>query len=225
MDKRLYSEEYRNTVNEALAGRGVIILDPRSAFIDPGVVIGEGTVIYPSCVIEGETVIGKNCHIGLNTRLKDMRLADGVSVESSVCLESEIGAGTKVGPFAYIRPNSRIGENVKIGDFVEVKNSVVGDGSKAPHLSYIGDADLGRGVNFGCGSITSNFDGAYKRRTVINDGAFIGCNTNLVAPVTVGENAYTAAGSTVTEDVPDNALAVARARQVNKTGWKRPEKN
>ncbi len=130
-----------------------------------------------------------------------------------------MGSGVTVGPFAYVRPNSVIGDRVKLGDFVEIKNSRIGDGTKVAHLTYVGDSDVGKNVNFGCGTVTVNYDRAKKHRTVIEDDAFIGCNTNLVAPVTVGRGAYTAAGSTVTDDVPPQALAVARARQTNKRDW------
>ncbi len=203
---------------------GVKICDPYSTIIDAEVKIGKGTVIYPSCVIQGNTVIGENCVIGLNTRLADMEIADNVSIESSVCVESRIGENTHVGPFAYIRPHCDIADNVKIGDFVEIKNSTIKSGSKASHLTYIGDSDVGERVNFGCGTITVNYDGAKKYRSTIEDDVFIGCNTNIVSPVKVGKGAYIAAGSTITDDVPEKSLAIARARQVVKEGWKKPEK-
>ena len=139
---------------------------------------------------------------------------------SSVIIESEVGAGTNVGPFAYIRPNCTVGSDVKVGDFVELKNSTIGDGTKISHLTYIGDSDVGKGVNFGCGTVTVNYDGKKKYRTTIGDNCFIGCNTNLVSPVNVGDGAYIAAGSTITEDIPEDNLSIARARQVNKDGWK-----
>ena len=198
---------------------GVTIIDPDSTYIGPDVKIGMDTTIYPGTIIEGTATIGKNCTIGQGCRLVDMKIGDNVTIWNSTCLSSEIGDNTDVGPYAYLRPNSVIGKNCKIGDFVEVKNATVGDGTKASHLSYIGDAAIGENVNIGCGAITVNYDGKTKSRTVVEDGAFIGCNTNLIAPVTVGKGAYTAAGSTITEDVPPDALAIARARQTNIEGW------
>jgi len=206
-------------VNNAHMLDGVIIPDPTAAYIGADVTIGMDTVILPGCIIEGKTVIGANCVIGPHTQLTDMTIGDNVTVQQSVAAESSIGDGTNVGPFAYIRPHSEVGAHVKVGDFVEVKNAKIGDGTKASHLTYIGDADVGANVNFGCGTVTVNYDGKTKARTVIADGAFVGCNTNLIAPVTVAENAYIAAGSTITDDVPAENLAIARARQVNKDGW------
>ncbi|MDR1641595.1 MAG: bifunctional UDP-N-acetylglucosamine diphosphorylase/glucosamine-1-phosphate N-acetyltransferase GlmU, partial [Clostridiales bacterium] len=159
------------------------------------------------------------CEIGPNTRIVDSAIGDCVTVSYSVILKSTVGSHADIGPFAYIRPNSKVGEHCKVGDFVEVKNSTIGDYTKASHLTYIGDSDVGEHVNFGCGTVTVNYDGEKKHRTVIKDNAFIGCNTNLVAPVTVEEGAYTAAGSTITQDVPEKSLSIARARQVNKTDW------
>ena len=140
-------------------------------------------------------------------------------MQYSVAVDSVVGDNTNVGPFAYIRPNSRIGNNIKIGDFVEIKNAVIDDGTKVAHLTYVGDADVGKRVNFGCGTVVVNYDGISKHRTTIEDDCFIGCNSNLVSPVTIEKGAYTAAGSTITDRVPENALAIARARQVNKDGW------
>ncbi len=171
--------------------------------------------------MEGKTEIGEDCKIGPNSRLTDMLLGNGVTFQTSTGIESEIGDNTTVGPFAYIRPNCKIGQNVKVGDFVEVKNSTVGDGTKIPHLAYIGDTDAGKKVNFGCGSIMVNYDGEKKHRTVVEDNVFVGCNVNLVAPVTVKAGAYIAAGSTITKDVPEDVLAVARARQQVIEGWKK----
>ncbi len=198
---------------------GVKFVDASSAYIDESVKIGEGTVIGPLVRLEGSTEIGKNCIIRQNTRITDSKIADGVEIENSVIVESSIGEGTKVGPFAYIRPGSRVGANCKVGDFVEIKNSSFGDGSKAAHLTYIGDSDVGRNVNLGCGVVFVNYDGSAKYRSKVSDGAFIGCNSNLVSPVNVGEGAYIAAGSTVTEDVEGDALYIARARGTKKQGW------
>ncbi len=200
---------------------GVIFSDEESAFIDAEVTIGAGTTIAPNVRLAGKTVIGENVSIGFNTEIEDSVIANNVKIRQSVILESEIGAGTTVGPFTYIRPHCKVGENVKLGDFVEIKNSNIGNGTKLSHLTYVGDADVGERINFGCGTVVVNYDGKKKYRTVIEDDAFIGCNTNLVAPVTVGKNAFTAAGSTITEDVPADSLAIARARQVVKTNWKR----
>ena len=198
---------------------GVNFVDIESAYIDETVVIGEGTLIGPCVTLEGNTVIGKNCSILQNTRIKDSIIGDEVEITASHVTESKVGDKTKVGPFAYLRPKSNIGKNCKVGDFVEVKNSTFGDGSKASHLTYIGDSDVGENVNLGCGVVFVNYDGTNKFRSTIGDGAFIGCNTNLVSPVNVEKGAYIAAGSTVTEDVPENALCIARSRQTNIEGW------
>ena len=198
---------------------GVTFLDIDTVFIDDGVKIGEGTVIEPCVQIRGKTEIGANCLIGQNSRVENSILSDEVKVLSSVVLESRIGSGTNVGPFAYLRPNSVVGRNCKIGDFVEVKNSTLGDGTKASHLTYIGDSDLGNDINLGCGVVFVNYDGTNKYRSTIEDGAFIGCNTNLVSPVNVGKGAYIAAGTTVTKNVPEDALCVGRARQKVIEGW------
>lgn len=206
-------------INEKHMLNGVTIIDPTDTYIADDVEIGMDTIIYPGCVLEGKTVIGDDCKIGPDTRLTDMTLAPNVTIQYTVAIESEIGSGTKVGPFAYIRPNSKIGENIKIGDFVEVKNSVIGNGTKVSHLTYIGDSDVGERINFGCGTVTVNYDGHKKFRTTIEDDVFIGCNANLVAPVTLKKGSYVAAGSTITKDVPEKSLAVARNRQTNIDGW------
>ncbi|MDD3395312.1 MAG: bifunctional UDP-N-acetylglucosamine diphosphorylase/glucosamine-1-phosphate N-acetyltransferase GlmU [Anaerotignum sp.] len=208
-------------INRHHMENGVTLEDPQNTYIGADVKIGMDTVILPGCVLEGNTEIGEDCKIGPNSRLTDMRIGNGVAFQSSTGIESEIGNNTTVGPFAYIRPNCKIGSNVKIGDFVEVKNSTVGNGTKIPHLAYIGDTDAGEKVNFGCGSIMVNYDGQKKHRTVVEDHVFVGCNVNLVAPVTVKAGAYIAAGSTITRDVPEGVLAVARARQQVITGWKK----
>ncbi len=204
---------------------GVTIVDPQSTYIDDEVEISPDTIIMPNTHLKGNTKIGSLCEIGPNSIITNMEIADNVKVLSSVATDSKIGSGTTVGPFAYIRPNSNIGEKVKIGDFVEIKNSTIDEGTKVSHLTYIGDSDVGKGINFGCGTITVNYDGANKFRTVIEDNAFIGCNTNLVSPVKVGKNAFIAAGSTITEDVDPDSLAIARSRQTVKKDWKRPVKN
>ena len=192
---------------------GVNFIDVRTAYIDVG------TTIYPCVAIEGNVEIGKNCTIGQNSRIKDSVIGDGTSVQSSVIIESSVGSETSVGPFAYLRPNSHVGNKCKVGDFVEIKNSKLGDGAKASHLTYVGDSDVGERVNLGCGVVFVNYDGSKKHRSVVEDDAFIGCNVNLVSPVHVGRNAYVAAGSTITNDVPDGALYVARAKGKSLEGW------
>lgn len=187
--------------------------------IDPDVEIGEGTVILPGTILRGSVKIGKNCTIGPNTVIENSEIGDDVFLDTVRCYQSKVKNGCNIGPFVHIRPNSDIGENVHLGNFVEVKNSNIDTGTKVSHLTYVGDSDVGKRVNFGCGTVTVNYTGKAKFRTTIKDDAFIGCNTNLVAPVTVGKGAYTAAGSTITDDVPEDALAIARARQVNKNGW------
>lgn len=198
---------------------GVVFVDERSVWIEDGVEIGKGTVIEPNVYLKGDTVIGENVTIGFCTEIVNSRIADNVVIKHSVITDSTIGEGTNIGPFAYVRPNCNVGKNVKIGDFVEIKNSNIDDGTKLAHLTYVGDADVGKNINFGCGTVVVNYDGKKKHRTIIEDNAFIGCNTNLVSPVKVGKNAYTAAGSTITEDVPENALAIARQRQCVKDEW------
>ena len=209
----------KDRINRYHMENGVTIIDPANTYIGADVKIGMDTVIYPNCVIEGNTVIGEECKVGPSCRLTDMVLSDNVTIQFTTAMESSIGSGTKVGPYAYIRPNCKIGENIKLGDFVEVKNSVIGNGTKVSHLTYIGDADVGERINFGCGTVIVNYDGKKKYRTTIENDVFIGCNANLVAPVTLKEGSYVAAGSTVTKDVPEKNLAVARSRQVNIEGW------
>lgn len=209
----------RDRINKKHMENGVTLIDPLQTYIEEEVVIGCDTILYPGCVLEGKTIIGQDCVIGPNCRMTNMHLADEVKFQYSTGLDSQIGAKTTVGPYAYIRPNSKIGENVKIGDFVEVKNSVIGNGTKVSHLTYIGDSDVGERINFGCGTVTVNYDGKKKFRTVIEDDVFIGCNANLVAPVTIKKGSYIAAGSTITKNVPEDVLAVARARQQIIEGW------
>ncbi len=198
---------------------GVTIIDPDKVQITANVQVGRDTVLYPGTVLEGNTVIGEDCVIGSDTTLRNCIVGDGTTVLKSVAIDSEIGSQTNVGPFAYLRPGTKIGSDVKIGDFVEVKNSTIDDGTKVAHLTYIGDADVGKRVNFGCGTVVVNYDGEHKHRTVIEDDCFIGCNTNLVSPVIVRHGAYTAAGSTITEEVPAESLAIARSKQVVKEQW------
>lgn len=199
---------------------GVKIPCTDGVVIEPGTEIGGGTVIYPCTVITKGSRIGRDCVIGPNSFISESTVEDGVKLNNTQCFQSTVKSSANIGPFVHIRPNSVVGERVHLGNFVEIKNSVIDEGTKVSHLTYVGDSDVGRRVNFGCGTVTVNYSGKAKYRTVIGDNAFIGCNTNLVAPVTVGDGAYTAAGSTITEDVPPNALGIARARQVNKPHWK-----
>lgn len=209
----------RQRINQQHMRNGVTIIDPMATYIEAEVTIGSDTVIQPGTYLRGQTMIGSDCVIGPQVDLSDVVVGDGVLISYSVLAEAKVEIKATVGPFAYVRPGSEIGANVKIGDFVELKNAKIGKGTKVPHLSYIGDAEIGEGVNIGCGTITVNYDGAVKHKTIIGDNSFIGCNTNLVAPVTVGKDAYVAAGSTINQNVPDEALAIARERQVNKPGY------
>ncbi len=195
---------------------GVTLLDPRSTFIDRGVQIGKDTVIYPSCCISGKTVIGEGCTLEPGCKITDTRVGNSVLIRaSSVIAESEIEDGVQIGPFAHLRPGTVLKEGVHIGNFVEVKKSVIGKGTKANHLTYLGDATIGEKVNVGAGTITCNYDGVKKHPTVIEDGVFIGSNTELVAPIKIGRNALIGAGSTITKEVPPDTLAVSRAKQTH----------
>lgn len=209
----------RSRINKAHMLNGVTIIDPNNTYIEAGVEIGQDTVIYPGTMIKGETIIGADCQIGPNSEIESCRIGSQTVIRQSAAFNSSIGSHVNIGPFAHIRPQSEIGDDVKIGNFVEVKKAVFGNGSKASHLSYIGDAEVGSNVNIGCGSITVNYDGKNKYLTKIEDDVFIGCNSNLVAPVTIGKGAYVAAGSTITKDVPGNAMSIARAHQVNKENY------
>lgn len=204
---------------------GVTIIDPDTTYIDVDVEIGADTVIYPNVIIQGGSKIGSNVTILSNSFLRNAIIADHVTIDSSKIVESSVGAGTTIGPMSHLRNHTEIGENCRIGNFVEFKNSHFGTGSKCAHLTYVGDADVGSGVNFGCGVVTVNYDGKHKYRTTIKDGAFIGSNVNLIAPVTVGENALLAAGSTITDDVEDGDMGIARSRQQIKAGYGTQYKN
>jgi bifunctional UDP-N-acetylglucosamine pyrophosphorylase/glucosamine-1-phosphate N-acetyltransferase len=229
-------KELNRRINLDFADAGVRFEDIDMAFIDADSVIGEGTfigigveirsgsVVGKDCAIEkGSTLIaariGDGCTVGQHSRLEGAEIAEDVDIMQSVITDCAVGAGTSVGPFAYVRPGSRIGSNCRIGDFVEVKNSSIGDGTKVSHLTYVGDSDLGRDINVGCGVVFVNYDGREKHRAKVGDGAFIGCNVNLIAPVTVEDNAYIAAGTTVTRDVPSGSLSVGRAQEKNIEGW------
>lgn len=221
-DRVLLSEAeaaMRRRINAFHMRNGVTMINPESVYIEADVEIGNDTIVEANVTIKSGTKIGADCVIGTGSVINRAVIHDGADILSSVILESEVGSGTHVGPFAYIRPNCRVGRDVKVGDFVELKNSVIDDGTKISHLTYIGDSDIGKRVNFGCGTVTCNYDGKNKFRTAIGDDCFVGCNTNFVSPINVGAGAYIAAGSTITEDIPENSLSIARARQVNKEGW------
>lgn len=219
--KQLFDLNQTARINEIFkhldAGVDIPCID--SVMIEPDVEIGVDTVIIPGTILRGKVKIGKNCKIGPNTVIENSEIGDNVILDEVKCYKSIVKSGCNIGPYVHIRPNSVIGENVHLGNYVEVKNSTIDTGTKVSHLTYVGDSDVGKRVNFGCGTVTVNYTGKAKFRTTIKDDAFIGCNTNLVAPVTVGRGAYTAAGSTITEDVPEDSLGIARARQVNKIGW------
>jgi len=208
------------TKNEELMASGVSIVDPATAWIGPDVVIGADTVIHPNVYLEGQTRIGANCEIHAGVRIVDSTVDDRVVINNyCVISESHVKSGARIGPFAHIRPQSVVGEDAHVGNFTELKKTTLGRGSKANHLSYLGDAVIGERVNVGAGTITCNYDGTLKHPTVIEDGAFIGSDSQLVAPVTIGKGAYVAAGSSIVADVPAGALGIARGKQTNKPGW------
>ena len=198
---------------------GVTIVNPAATTIGADVTIGEDTTIEPYCVLRGDTAVGPRCTVGPATTLVDARLGEEARATHSYLQECEVGPRCTVGPFTHLRPGTRLGEGAKAGAFVEIKNSEIGPGVKVPHLSYVGDADLGEGTNIGAGTITANYDGARKHRTQIGKGVRTGVHTSLVAPVSVGDGAYTGAGSVITEDIPSDALGIARARQENVEGY------
>jgi bifunctional UDP-N-acetylglucosamine pyrophosphorylase / glucosamine-1-phosphate N-acetyltransferase len=210
----------RQTKNEELMAAGVTLIDPATTYVDDEVEVGPDTVIHPGVALEGHTRIGPACEIHSHVRISDSEVGAGVTINNFCLLVgARVASGASVGPFAHLRPESVVGEHAKVGNFVELKKTTLGPGSKANHLSYLGDATIGANVNVGAGTITCNYDGTRKHETVIDDGAFIGSDTQLVAPVRVGKGAYVAAGSSITEDVPPGALGIARGRQVNIEGW------
>jgi bifunctional UDP-N-acetylglucosamine pyrophosphorylase/glucosamine-1-phosphate N-acetyltransferase len=210
----------RDRKNDALMAAGVTILDPSTTWIQPDVIVRPDTILHPGVYLEGQTVIGSGCEIHSGVRIVDSTLGDRVVVNNfCVIRQSRIASAAQIGPFAQIRPDSDVGEGAHIGNFVELKKTKLGKGSKANHLAYLGDATIGDKVNIGAGTITCNYDGVNKNPTVIEDGAFIGSDSQLIAPVTIGRNAYVAAGSSITDDVPPESLAIARAKQTNKPGW------
>jgi bifunctional UDP-N-acetylglucosamine pyrophosphorylase / glucosamine-1-phosphate N-acetyltransferase len=210
----------RETRNAELMAAGVTIVDPATAFVGVDVEVGPDTVIHPNVYLEGRTRIGSACEIHAGSRIVDSLVGDGAVVKNYCVIESsEVGPRAAVGPFAHLRPGSVLGEDTRIGNFVELKKTTMGAGSKANHLAYLGDATIGAKVNVGAGTITCNYDGTAKHPTTIEDDVFIGSDSQLIAPVTVGRGAYVAAGSSITDDVPAGSLAIARGRQVNKEGW------
>ena len=215
------NEIARRKINKEYMKNGVTIIDTNTTYIDGDAKIGKDTIIYPGTILEGAVEIGENCTIGPNSKITNAIIGNDTQVINSVLIDCKVGNSTTVGPFAYLRPNSNIGDHARIGDFVEIKNSNIGNGTKVSHLTYVGDSDVGENVNFGCGTVTVNYDGINKHRTKIGNNSFIGCNTNLVAPVEVGDRVYTAAGTTVTKDVPDDALVIGRVRQEVKPEWTR----
>ncbi len=215
----------RQRILDKLMDAGVTIMDPASTFIEASVKIGRDTIIYPYTWLEGSTEIGEDCEIGPNARFTNVKIGDDNHLQFIYGHDCEVKSHVTAGPYVHLRPDTIIGDKVKIGNYVEVKNSNIGTGTKLPHLTYIGDSDIGSGVNMGCGCITVNYDGKKKHRTIIGDNAFVGCNTNLVAPVTVQANTYIGAGSTITKEVPENALAIARAHQKNIEGWAEKYRN
>lgn len=221
-DKRALYELHKKAADAVISKHfenGVEFLSLDGVIIGRNVKIGAGTKIYAGTILKGGTEIGENCEIGPNTVIENCKVGNHVKLNSVQAFDSVIEDAATVGPFVHIRPGSHIKSGVKIGDFVEIKNSVIGERTAVAHLTYVGDSDVGSGVNFGCGCVTVNYDGMNKHRTIIGDGAFIGCNTNLVAPVKVGEGAYTAAGSTITKDVPAYALAIERTSQCHKENY------
>jgi bifunctional UDP-N-acetylglucosamine pyrophosphorylase / glucosamine-1-phosphate N-acetyltransferase len=223
VNSRLQMAEAENVMRqrklEQIMTDGVTVIDPGNTYVDMSVFIGCDTILYPGTILEGNTIIGESCQIGPYVRLTNVQVGNEDHLQFTYAHDCQIKNGCEVGPFVHFRPNTVIGNQVKVGNYMEVKNSVIGDGTKLPHLSYIGDSDIGSGVNIGCGTITVNYDGKVKHRTTISDHAFVGCNSNLIAPVSIGEYAYVGAGSTITKDVPAGALAVGRTRQRNIEQW------
>ena len=215
----------RQRILDKLMDSGVTIMDPASTFIEGSVKIGRDTIIYPYTWLEGSTEIGEDCEIGPNARFTNVKVGNDNHLQFIYAHDCEVKNHVTAGPYVHLRPDTVISDHVKIGNYVEVKNSNVGEGTKLPHLTYIGDSDIGSGVNMGCGCITVNYDGKKKHRTIIGDNSFVGCNTNLVAPVTVQANTYIGAGSTITKEVPVNALGIARAKQKNIEGWAEKYRN
>lgn len=204
---------------EQLLQAGVSMMDPAAVYVEEGVTVGAGTTLLPGTILRGRTTVGRDCCIGPQVMLTDCAVGDGCTVNASQCEESVIERDCQIGPYAHIRPHCVVGEGSKIGAFVQLKNCTLGRGTKMAHLTYVGDSDVGEDCNFGCGTVTCNYDGFQKHRTVIGSHVFVGCNTNFVPPVQVGDGAFIAAGTTVTRDVPEDAMVIGRARQEVKEGW------
>lgn len=224
--KQLYdvSKVLYDRKREQLMYGGVTLINPKNTYISSDTVVENDVIIYPGVILEGKCLIKKGSILYPNSRIKDSIIGENTCVESSVMLECEVGSDSTIGPFAYLRPGTKIGNNCRIGDFVEIKNSVIEDGSKVSHLSYVGDGEIGKNTNVGCGVVFVNYNGKEKFKTTVGDNCFIGCNTNLISPVTLGDGSYVAAGSTVTEDVPEDSLCIARSRQTIKKDWKKYRK-
>jgi len=214
---------YQKTLQDLML-QGVTIIDPNSTFIEQGVKIGQGSIIYPFTIIEKDSKIKSNCSIGPYSHLIDADIGKEVRVWASIIETSVVKEGAKIGPYAHLRPETVVEKRAKIGNFVELKKTIMGEGSKASHLTYLGDTTIGKNVNIGAGTITCNYDGEKKHKTVIEDRVFIGSNNSLVAPVKLGKDSYTGAGSTISEDVPAGNLAIARSRQKNISGWRKKKK-
>ena len=210
---------FKRLRNYYLYADGVEIWDFDNCYVGPFAEVASGAVLMPGTILKGSTTIASGAVIGPNSLLENAVVGEGSTVNASQVYDSTIGERTNVGPFAYIRPNCTVGNDIKVGDFVELKNSTIGNGTKISHLTYVGDTDLGERINLGCGTVTVNYDGKNKYRCTVEDDCFIGCNTNMVAPVTIGKGSYVAAGSTITDNVPAGSLAIARERQTNKPGW------
>lgn len=217
------SKIMQRRINERLMYEGVTFVDPDSAYIGIDVKIGIDTTIAPNVAIVGKSIIAENVYIGRNTKIVDSEIGEGTSIEQSTIVQSKIDSNGIIGPYAYLRPGTHLKDGVKVGDYCEVKNSIVDNGTKIPHHSYIGDSDIGKKVNIGAGTITCNYDGKNKNRTIIKDGAFIGSNSNLIAPITIGERAYVAAGTTVTKSLKSKSLGISRVKLEEKSDWNKGE--
>ena len=204
---------------EQLLQSGVVMMDPSSVYVEEEVTVEAGTLLLPGTILRGKTTVGANCQIGPNVMLTDCQVGDGCTINASQCEESQIEKGCKISPYTHIRPHCVVGEGSKIGAFVQLKNCNLGKGTKMAHLTYVGDSDVGDNCNFGCGTVTCNYDGFHKHRTTIGSNVFVGCNTNFVPPVKIGDGAFIAAATTVTEDIPVDAMVIGRSRQQVKEGW------
>lgn len=204
---------------QALLESGVEMLDPAAVYVEESVTVGAGTLLLPGVILRGNTVVGENCRLGPDVMLTSCQVGDNVTINASQCEESTIEKDCQIGPYTHIRPNCVVGEGSKIGAFVQLKNCNLGKGTKMAHLTYVGDSDVGESCNFGCGTITCNYDGFHKYRTTIGSNVFVGCNTRFIPPVAVGDGAFIAASTTVTEDIPADAMAIGRTRQQIKEGW------